>query len=1859
MASSKHHRDLLPGDIHTTIQFDVANQAARLALDLTLPSPEINFGKTCYQQDNGRVYVCLVDKDSGSPNYGVNNVSIWTDITAGASGGQPITVLDDGTPLTTNVSSINVTGNATLSVIGDAVTIDVVGGGGGGGAQSLDNVITTAGGGVVDNTVVVPDTNPIVLQDGAVAFSPFSIVKTQTTGLSGERPSAQVNIVTSRLDHAIELQTADGSAAQLTLSPAGIIFEVSSVAVYTISPRARSVSNPGNGVALWIAAGGASGATFVGGTLNIMAGSGSDNASPGVINLGVLNTSFISIGSSSNSTYFGSNLVSIQNDLDIQGDVTIVDGGTIDGIDLSSFKSEYDTHGHAPSDIDATGITDGYILTADTDIAVWALPSYAPTSHLTDYNNPHQVEGEQVRSTNAPSAGYVLSSTAGGISEWVAPTTPGVHDLGGPVHTSIGEIEFRIVESDGAGGVRWANKSAGTGDVVSSESTGTTAQNEVVVFSDANGKNVNSSSVLVTDLVVTTDSRLSDTRVPTNGSVGLAKLADGTPGNLITYGALNAPEFVATGDLGNVLTSNGAGAAPSFQALPVTGDVTGPLTNVNENLAVFDGVNSKAIKDGGVGLAAISTSIAHYGITNGNPHGVSIGNILSGDINELNVALADGTILVSTSNTSELATLTTEASLNSADLFIMERASDGAKRAVTAGTIAIASELRTATGTVALSTATAPTAGQVLKAINATSASWQNDLTGGGGGASSILVEYATFTGTQTLPSSGQVGITYSGGTAWSNINNFYVDAFDADGVQINAIWTRLRTGDTVVVREENDRTKYGVYALVADPIPSGTQVQVQVAAEANNASALAGPVSGTSLYFWPIATSFGSTTNGDVVSSESTGTTAQNEVVVFSDANGKNVNSSSVLVTDLVVTTDGRLSDDRVASAIRTDTGTVTFSTANAPAIGQVLKANSSTTAIWANDEVGGGGSPVEVQDGGSSLTSGVTLLNFIGFTVAEDPLPNQITITNVGDVAGSGTAVVGNIAIYDNANGKSIEDSLVAISDVVVTTDGRLSDDRVASGIRTATGVVAVSTATAPTTGQVLKAINGTSASWQDDLSGSAGNVTAAAALTADYLVRGDGTTAVKTSVVRVDSSGNIILPATGSTTIAPSENLINLGPSLTIHAGDSNTNVGGDLTLSAGVSGAAAGGDLILTAGDSVGISGGNVSINPGVGSVAGNTIIGNVGGDVTIGTGGLGTTTFSSNIVHIPNGQLEIGIGVGSSNIYPAIPLAGVGGHLILSGGGTSGATTGGDVVLRGGNSTSGTDGRVLVGQSQTLSIELGAVGVPTNVAGNLVVTGTVTSGGTALVLTNDSRLGDTRIPTNGSVGLTQLATGIAGNLITYNASNAPAFVATSATVGHVLKSAGTGQPPAFGTLVAGSFASNTIPVSSIATQLDSGILSFGATGAASYVGPGVDGTYLRSNGTGLAPTWSDLPPGGGTLTVQEDGGSDFIATTLNFSTGIAVTESPTGTALITVTAGGIGDVISSESTGTTAQNEVVVFSDANGKNVNSSSVLITNLVVTTDSRLSDTRIPTDNSVGLNQLAIGTPGNLITYGADTEPAFVATSANAGYVLKSAGTGQPPSFGQIEAAGITNSTITNSKLAPMPAYTIKGNNTASPADPANLIVSEIDTLLGKGVANGYASLDGTGRIPSSQLATSAFEFLGNWNPTTNTPTLADGTGNVGDLYRVSVESIGTPTLGGNSTWKVGDQVVYDGSVWLRFDTTGAVWTVNSQAGDVVLDYSDVGAAQAGHTHAGVDLTQAIGVGYTLATNATGTFDLAATPTTLDALNTSLGSNIPECWIQTTDPTITNPIDVKLGDIWIDSDAPALTYRVYMTVP
>ena len=138
---------------------------------------------------------------------------------------------------------------------------------------------------------------------------------------------------------------------------------------------------------------------------------------------------------------------------------------------------------------------------------------------------------------------------------------------------------------------------------------------------------------------------LSSVGTPDDNSVTLAKMAGGTDGNLITYDASGDPAYVTTGTSGQILTSNGAGVAPTFQAAAgggkvlqvvqgttttevstttstwidsgLTASIT-PSSTSSKILVIFSTVLRAGMgsdNQGGVRLVRGSTTIQDYGIS--------------------------------------------------------------------------------------------------------------------------------------------------------------------------------------------------------------------------------------------------------------------------------------------------------------------------------------------------------------------------------------------------------------------------------------------------------------------------------------------------------------------------------------------------------------------------------------------------------------------------------------------------------------------------------------------------------------------------------------------------------------------------------------------------------------------------------------------------------------------------------------------------------------------------------------------------------------------------------------------------------------------------------------------------------------------------------------------------------------------------------------------------------------------------------------------------------------------------------------------------------------------------------------------
>ena len=128
-----------------------------------------------------------------------------------------------------------------------------------------------------------------------------------------------------------------------------------------------------------------------------------------------------------------------------------------------------------------------------------------------------------------------------------------------------------------------------------------------------------------------------------------------------------------------------------------------------------------------------------------------------------------------------------------------------------------------------------------------------------------------------------------------------------------------------------------------------------------------------------------------------------------------------------------------------------------------------------------------------------------------------------------------------------------------------------------------------------------------------------------------------------------------------------------------------------------------------------------------------------------------------------------------------------------------------------------------------------------------------------------------------------------------------------------------------------------------------------------------------------------------------------------------------------------------------------------------------------------------------------------------------------------------------------------------------------------------LQKGNVNGLASLDGSGKIPLSQVSVVSLEYKGVWDSDTNTPALSSGSGVQGDYYVVSVP--GSTNLDSITDWKLSDWAVFNGTIWEKTDNTNTVTSVSGKQGIVQLqatDITDITDVGSGSIITGVERTQ-----------------------------------------------------------------------------
>ena len=191
---------------------------------------------------------------------------------------------------------------------------------------------------------------------------------------------------------------------------------------------------------------------------------------------------------------------------------------------------------------------------------------------------------------------------------------------------------------------------------------------------------------------------------------------------------------------------------------------------------------------------------------------------------------------------------------------------------------------------------------------------------------------------------------------------------------------------------------------------------------------------------------------------------------------------------------------------------------------------------------------------------------------------------------------------------------------------------------------------------------------------------------------------------------------------------------------------------------------------------------------------------------------------------------------------------------------------------------------------------------------------------------------------------------------------------------------------------------------------------------------------------------------------------------------------------------------------------------------------------------------------------------------------------------------------------------------AFTLTSHYGDNSVTAGNFLYDTYGTSLG--IIKGNATIDNymakaaavCGSLSNSIIA--AATYKGTWNAFTNTPTLTDGVGTLGDAYDTTTSGSGSDPY---SEYVEQDWRIYDGATWQRVaKTTTTEWTIKPATGGL----ADKEARQI----AKLDIAQAKRQGKTVATDGTisgavdstkpyyrakNTYDLAFLPTQYDGSN------------------------------------------------
>ena len=211
--------------------------------------------------------------------------------------------------------------------------------------------------------------------------------------------------------------------------------------------------------------------------------------------------------------------------------------------------------------------------------------------------------------------------------------------------------------------------------------------------------------------------------------------------------------------------------------------------------------------------------------------------------------------------------------------------------------------------------------------------------------------------------------------------------------------------------------------------------------------------------------------------------------------------------------------------------------------------------------------------------------------------------------------------------------------------------------------------------------------------------------------------------------------------------------------------------------------------------------------------------------------------------------------------------------------------------------------------------------------------------------------------------------------------------------------------------------------------------------------------------------------------------------------------------------------------------------------------------------------------------------------------------------------------------------------------GTGAANAADARTNLGLGTAATKDAGTANGVASLDANGKVPTSELPASVLgdvSYQNTWNAATNTPTLTSSTGTKGHYYVVSAS--GATNLDGITDWQIGDWVIFNGSVWEKVDNTDSVTSVAGKTGSVTLVVGDVSgaAATASDLSQFASTTSAALAGVISDETGSGSLVFSTSPTLVTPV---LGA------ASATSLTLTTALDAQYGGTGVDNSGKTIT--------